>query len=219
MKEKRGRGRPVGSGEKDEPLLADIADLLVRTPGLKLTPAARHVMKARNDWKAASQQAMIRRLQTKWQVAGARELAAAHKRAAQTSTPRSSRMDYVGIPDHVAELQRHIGAIRAVYSPLFEQAVEVRKTFEAVRGDFAQFGALGASLKDQAAETLRQFEEAKNQAFAPYKGVLGEIDAIQKQAKMQIEAIRGPFAALEKTWAHHAAAAHFTSLTVRTALG
>ncbi|RUV45334.1 hypothetical protein EOD29_00280 [Mesorhizobium sp. M1A.T.Ca.IN.004.03.1.1] len=181
MTEKRGRGRPVGSGMKDEPFLADIADLLIRTPGLKPTAAMRRVMKARNDWESASPEAMIRRLQAKWRVAGAAQLAAAHKRSAARTTPKSERTNHVGIPDAVAQLQRHMKAVSSLTSPLLAQA----------------------------SEKFRQFEEARTRAFGPGQRFLDEIAAANKQAQLQLDSIKrhyGSLAALEKMMAEQAAA-------------
>ncbi len=115
MTEKRGRGRPKDSGKEDGPFLADMADLMIRTP-------IRRVMAARSDWEAASPEAMRNRLQEKWKVVGEAELAAAHKRAAaRTATPRSSHLNYVGIPDG------HLGAFSLLASPAFDQAVASSK--------------------------------------------------------------------------------------------
>ncbi|MER8490246.1 hypothetical protein NKH53_18460 [Mesorhizobium australicum] len=222
MTEKRRRGRPIGTGKNDAPFLAEIADTLVRTPGLKATAAMRPIVNTRKDWVAASPEAMIRRLQAKWKVEGAKELLAARERAAPKAAPRLSYLSSAGIPNQVAELQRQIGALNAIKSPLLDQAEEIRRQIDTARSHFAKFGVLEAALVEQATYAFRNFEEARNRAFGVGKGVLDEIDS----AKRQVEVIRnhfGALGALQRTLAEQAAAARggldVRLLAVRTALG
>src|SRR5689334_19282771 len=79
---KRGRGRPVGSGYNDRPILEKIADLMVAQPLLKATTAMRRIL----GQPGASE---IRRLQVKWKAGSAEYLAHARARrtAAQAPTP------------------------------------------------------------------------------------------------------------------------------------
>jgi len=233
MTEKRGRGRPPGEGKKDGPFLADMADLMIRTPKMRKTTAIRRVMAARKDWEAASPEAMRRRLQAKWTVRGAAELAAAHRRAtARTGTPRSSHLNYVGIIPDGPEWSS--GALSPKTLAVFGQAAtEARRALDAVRGDFvrysvvwqamqgelAKYGARFDTVRDHAAETFRQFEEARRRAFGPGCGILDEIASITKQAEAQLAAIRGPYAELEGSFARLVSGGSINSLAVRTALG
>ncbi|TPI83484.1 hypothetical protein [Mesorhizobium sp. B2-8-9] len=232
MTEKRGRGRPEGTGKKDGPFLADMADLMIRTPKMRKTTAIRRVMAARSDWEAASPEAMVHRLQEKWKAEGEAHLAAAHKRAtAWTATPRSSHLNYVGIPDG---LQRHLGVMSPLTSSVLDQAAaDARRALDAVRGDFGKYGALWQAIqgdlakygarfdgvRDHAATTFREFEEARRRAFAPGQGILDEMASLRKQAEAQLAAVRGPFAELEKSFAQFASGASVNSPAVRTALG
>ncbi|MGX8014311.1 hypothetical protein ACVDG8_037850 (plasmid) [Mesorhizobium sp. ORM8.1] len=232
MTEKRGRGRPPGEGKKDGPFLADMADLMIWTPNMRKTTAIRRVMAARKDWEAASPEAFVHRLQDKWRVRGEAALVAAHKRAAaRTATPRSSHLNYVGIP---VGPQWHLGALSPSASAVLDEAASAaRRALDAVQGDFgkysavwqamqgdlAKYGARFDTVRDHASATFRQFEEARRRAIGPCQGILDEFASLQKQAEAQFAAVRGPFAELEKSFAQYASGASVNSLAVRTALG
>lgn len=59
------RGRPRGSGKKDEPHLMQVAELMARDPSLKATTAMKRVINSRRDWRETDA-TLLRRLQAKW---------------------------------------------------------------------------------------------------------------------------------------------------------
>lgn len=75
MSEKRMRGRPVGTGIDDAPMLRRIADLIVRQPGLRPTTAFKQCQKRPS-------QSQVRRIQDKWRKGNAHFLAEAEARLA-----------------------------------------------------------------------------------------------------------------------------------------
>jgi len=78
MTDKRPRGRPKGTGIKDERHLDAVANLIVRQPDLKKTPAiSKIVQKAfpEHQWSAAE-----RRLLRKWNKSAEERLEAAQER-------------------------------------------------------------------------------------------------------------------------------------------
>lgn len=77
----RPRGRPRGSGKNDTPHLAQVADLLVREPSLTPTAAMKRIMRSCKDWDAASEAALLRRWQGKWNVGRNTLLAEAREHA------------------------------------------------------------------------------------------------------------------------------------------
>lgn len=66
---KPSRGRPPGSGKKDDATLMEVARLMVRDPSLKRTTAMKRVIAARKDWPEQDG-ALLRRLQVKWRTVG-----------------------------------------------------------------------------------------------------------------------------------------------------
>jgi len=93
MTTKRSRGRPKGTTMNDERHLDAVADLIVRTPDLKKTPAiSKIVMKAfpEQNWPAAE-----RRLLRKWNETACERLEAAQQRRDEE---RSSRVVRRTIP-------------------------------------------------------------------------------------------------------------------------
>lgn len=90
---KRQRGRPAGSGKKDEPLLPQVVDSMVRAEanGTKLTAtmAMNHALRAQNAVETSHESA-VRRLQRKWGTQKEGLLAAArHRQAAQNAPART----------------------------------------------------------------------------------------------------------------------------------
>jgi hypothetical protein len=71
--DKRGRGRPKGTGKRDDAILHAVADLMAANPGMKATTARRRIEPMPND-------ADIRRFQVKWQAGKDGLLAAARAR-------------------------------------------------------------------------------------------------------------------------------------------
>lgn len=82
---KRGRGRPIGTGLDDTPILNNIADMLVANPALRPTTAIRQCL----DKPGPSN---IRRLQVKWKAGSASYLAQAFKRRAAAMAPAPVRL-------------------------------------------------------------------------------------------------------------------------------
>ncbi|TIL23799.1 MAG: hypothetical protein E5Y88_21600 [Mesorhizobium sp.] len=91
MTDKRSRGRPRGTGKNDTVFLTMVADLMVKTPGLKYTTAMTRIVRQRTDWDAASPEAAVRRWQVKWKVQGEALLAATHERAMPKPVARIGR--------------------------------------------------------------------------------------------------------------------------------
>ncbi|MQW85969.1 hypothetical protein [Sinorhizobium saheli] len=82
MTAKRLRGRPLGSGINDDRFLNEVADLLQANPRLKARAAMRQVITARVGlWVAASEDAMLYRLQVKWRARKTSLLDTARQRA------------------------------------------------------------------------------------------------------------------------------------------
>ena len=77
--EKRKRGRPVGTGLDDTPMLIRMADLMVANRGLKPTTAIKRLVPHADE-------AQIRRLQIKWR-AGSSELMQDARRRATSGEP------------------------------------------------------------------------------------------------------------------------------------
>lgn len=94
---KRSRGRPRGSGKNDAPFLNQIADELLKFPELKPTTVMKRLLHKRQDWNGASEDAVLRRWQVKWQVSGNTLMAQARERAAVVrSVPGRSYMPHYG---------------------------------------------------------------------------------------------------------------------------
>jgi hypothetical protein len=69
MSERRKRGRPIGSGKKDDPTLIRVAGYMIRDASLKPTTAMRRVIRDGRNW-SESDDTLIRRLQAKWSKHG-----------------------------------------------------------------------------------------------------------------------------------------------------
>ena len=81
---KRGRGRPPGTGLDDSPTLRKVADLIAANPSLKPTTAIKRVLERPTD-------TAVRRLQGKWKEHGPRYRAEAQARRSVPATRRASR--------------------------------------------------------------------------------------------------------------------------------
>jgi phage-related tail protein len=90
---KRQRGRPAGTGKKDETLLSQVAALLVRAEasGTRLTPtmAMNQALRARKDVESSHQSA-VRRLQRKWCEQSVELMAAARGKETERNAPRQT---------------------------------------------------------------------------------------------------------------------------------
>lgn len=201
MTEKRSRGRPLGTGKNDSTFLANIADLLIATPGLLPTTAMKRVAAVRKDWLAASPEAVIRRWQVKWKTEGLAALAAARERAAPKPPPRSYSASYgvAGTMDRLLEVQRIQSMIetqrkiiesyqysglalwdqarsvhdqmRVVGPTILDQAREIQKQIDVLR-------TVGPTVLDQAREIQRQIDAAMR-TTAPT--VLDQVLEVQRQ--------------------------------------
>lgn len=83
---KRPRGRPPGSGIDDARFLARVADEVLKVSGLKPTTAMKRLLRSSTDWQGASEEAALRRWQTKWKSSSAGLMVQAGERA--TATPK-----------------------------------------------------------------------------------------------------------------------------------
>ncbi len=103
---KRGRGRPVGTGKDDTPILSKVADLMAADPRLKVTPAVRRVL-------GNPDAATVRRLQVKWQAGGDKHLAAARDRRTVASMPvrRAATSYSPRMARQIAEAQRKVSGM------------------------------------------------------------------------------------------------------------
>lgn len=168
---KRGRGRPIGSGKDDAPTLSKIADLRAANPGLKVTPAIRQVLSNPNS-------ATVRRLQAKWQMDGSKYLAAAQERRTVASMPvrRTSASYSLRVARQIAEAQRKVSgmlgtsawenltsaALRAAYDDPITKAmrkVNESPTMRAARGLYDD-PIMRATQELQGSPTLRASLEA-----------------------------------------------------------
>lgn len=137
MIEKRKRGRPPNTGIDDSAHLKRIAELMIATPGLLPTTAMHRVIRGRK-WPA-SDKALVRRWQKKWQTEGERYLAEARQahdaRLAQAARSRenvparggsgdggyvASRLALNGMSRIDAEVNRLREIHRATHDPLSE---------------------------------------------------------------------------------------------------
>ncbi len=108
MTQKRPRGRPKGSGIKDDRYLDAIADLMVRQPNLKKTPAVSQVVQKAFDqhhWSAAE-----RRLLRKWNNSAEERLEAAQERYAEERRERRGAPP-IGISGLISELTKTYGGV------------------------------------------------------------------------------------------------------------
>lgn len=96
MTNKRPRGRPPGTGKKDGPHLAKIADLIIARHIKHPTTAMRAYIMQTAKWPE-SDATLIRRWQEKWKSQGEELLKAARKRAEPVSHPVKS-VRYSGDP-------------------------------------------------------------------------------------------------------------------------
>lgn len=118
--QKRGRGRPVGPGKDDMPLLEAMADLMVARPGTRKTRALKLLV-------SNPDLALIRRIQIKWNQHSPDLLVAAQARreAAQQSdtAPRASR----SAANHIAAVTAATRVVRDLYdSPVMRVMRELQ---------------------------------------------------------------------------------------------
>lgn len=80
---KRGRGRPKGTGRPDQPILNAVADMLFEDPKLRPTTAMRRAAPNASE-------ADIRRLQVKWKAGAADLMASAEARHSARAVAKST---------------------------------------------------------------------------------------------------------------------------------
>jgi hypothetical protein len=155
----RGRGRPIGTGYNDAPILEKMADLMVAQPTLKATTAMRRIL----GQPGPSQ---IRRLQVKWKEGAAEFLAAAQARRAVTPTP-ARRISASQSPRTVRQImeasrrvQEMMHSIRAAQelmnTPGMLAAQEAARLFY----DSPAAQAMGAFHDSPAARAMREFQDS-----------------------------------------------------------
>jgi hypothetical protein len=189
MTEKRTRGRPIGSDINDQDFLREIADMLERNPRIKATSAMRQVMKVRDgQWVAASEDAMIRRLQVKWKAQKAVLQTQAKQRAEERERPATLN-DLVDIglrardvwrawqtPENLAGLQRFADRATAVMKEVHEAISHIRSV------------TIDADAFQGFAESSRQIEQF-NHGAAPFELIQRRSDIFKlvADAQKQIE--------------------------------
>jgi len=158
---KRGRGRPVGTGLNDTPTLEQAADLMVAHPGVKVTTAVRQILP-----KAGPSE--IRRLQMKWKAKASEYLANASARLAaplapvrtQRASTRYSARTARQIMEAHQKMQEAISpTIRAVQEVMNSPAM--RAAGEAA-SRFHQSPAMRAIEEYRNSPTMRAMEELQN---------------------------------------------------------
>lgn len=113
MTDKRPRGRPKGTGIKDDRHLDAVANLIVRQPGLKKTPAISQIVQKtfpEHQWNAAE-----RRLLRKWDRSAEERIEAAQKRYEEEKRERRAVRSFsasdllsqlTGVNSYAAEMAR-----------------------------------------------------------------------------------------------------------------
>lgn len=181
MTEKRSRGRPRGTGKDDLPFLEKVADLMVRTAGLKPTTAIKRIVAMQKNWDGASDTAVIRRWQVKWSEKGEALLAAAKRRAEQK--PASRGVGYVSgytaiggfgwIDRHLQEMRRIEDLIDPPFMRAHRLAEEQRKRM------MAMFEPARPSVFDQVEAVRKKIEALYN---PPVNSLQAQIEDAMRRA-------------------------------------
>jgi hypothetical protein len=174
----RRRGRPRGSGKKDLPQLAHLADLLVRDPSLRPTTAMKRIMRGAKDWDA-SDATLLRRWQVKWKEHGVSLMESARQRArprpAAFATPANIDREALRVVQEFAEAMRvaenspYQKALRTAQDLPFEKALRavqadrLEKALRAVRQLPFEKALMAMVLNSPLAKTFL----AMNLLFAP----------------------------------------------------
>jgi hypothetical protein len=146
---KRGRGRPIGSGIRDDRALALVADKIIAT-NLRLKPstAMRQVCSG-GDWRGSSDAAIVARWLRKWRAAAPAALEAARER-------RNVRLR----PVIFSDIQSSVAGALAMSDELKSALAEMAKLNEPLRQAMAE---MAKSL----APTQALIEQAKIGLLAP----------------------------------------------------
>ena len=116
----RRRGRPPGTEKDDSDTLAKMADVMVRNPNCKKTPAIRQVLTNPDP-------SLVRRLQVKWKRDGARYLADAEaRRAAPVPAPRSAGNGVAGTIAAAAQIDQLASSVAAACDAMMGPAMLAR---------------------------------------------------------------------------------------------
>lgn len=158
---KRGRGRPIGTGLNDSPTLAKVGDMIAANPKLRPTTAIKRALSKLDP-------STIRRLQVKWKAGAAEYLAEAEARRAAASAPipvrRASVPYFPRTGRHIMEAQRRM---QEALGPGFRAAQELmnspgmRAAQDAARR-YQESPAMRAIEELGNSPTMRAIEELQN---------------------------------------------------------
>lgn len=144
---KRGRGRPRGTGLDDSPTLKKVADLLADDPSLAPTTAMKRVLPKPDE-------TTVRRLQVKWREQGAKYLADAQARRAAVPAPtRGAGASYA--PRTIGQIVEAQRKMQDALGPGFRAAQELMNTP-------GMAAAREAARRYHEDPTLRAFREIQN---------------------------------------------------------
>lgn len=192
--EKRPRGRPRGSEKKDDPYLAQVADLLIQNPSLQPTTAMKIVMsRSRSTWRETDE-TLIRRWQVKWKRRSQFFLAAARERARPRRTLRETiaSIERFGIanvvePPLLAAINRAAKDLQAavVQTTALNQLVAQTKALQDLMTPSSQYlasmKALEVSMMPSAQflSTIKAFQDS----IAPSPQLLGMMKTLEDRMK------------------------------------
>lgn len=154
MTEKRGRGRPTGSGKNDTPHLRKVAALLIENATMKPTTAMNKVIWA-GEW-TESEPTLRRRWQVKWKTQGADLIAEARQareakrqeQAQRNNSPQGSAGYSVGNSMSAYDIIRSVGASIENMNPAY---LGIRNTLQAISNlpmtDIERLDPLGNAMR------------------------------------------------------------------------
>jgi len=166
---KRGRGRPPGTGLDDSPTLRKVADLIAANPSLKPTTAIKRVLERPTD-------TAVRRLQGKWKEHGPRYRAEAQARRSVPATRRASRSHAPRTARQIFEAHRRM---QDALGPAMTAAQEMmnstamREAQEAFRR-YHESPAMRAIQEFQNSPTMKAMLEIQN---SPTMRAMRELEA------------------------------------------
>ncbi len=191
---KRPRGRPTGSGIDDAWFLACVADEVLKDSGLKPTTAMKRLLRSSTNWQGASEEAALRRWQTKWKVSSDGLLAQARERVTATATRivggHSSQYSVSTATEIFARaVQAHNRLREMTETPGFRTAVESARALHEKSVAAAQ-RALDSFTDMQRAEIARaqRLQDALN--LPEVRRALDPFTALQREQLEQAQRIR-----------------------------
>jgi hypothetical protein len=119
------RGRPPGTGKKDDPILSKVARLLVDEPALRPTAAIRRVLAKSSLRPGEMESTVVRRLQYKWKAHSEAYLAGVKGQISVKTEPKSLTVQ-------IGALQITGVKLPANYRAIAEQAARTAEAVEAV---------------------------------------------------------------------------------------